>query len=80
MSGKLERWDQGAVVRLRLARPEVHNAFDAELIAELTQALERVASDERVRVLVLEGEGASLSAGADLNWICLLYTSPSPRD
>lgn len=69
MSGKLERLDQGAVVRLRLARPEVHNAFDAELIAELTQALERVASDERVRVLVLEGEGASFSAGADLNWM-----------
>ena len=69
MSGKLERRDEGAVARLRLTRPEVHNAFDAELIAELTAALERVAGDAHVRVVVLEGDGASFSAGADLGWM-----------
>lgn len=69
MSGKLERRDEGAVARLRLTRPEVHNAFDAELIAELTAALERVAGDAHVRALVLEGDGASFSAGADLGWM-----------
>lgn len=65
----LKRIDEGAVARLRLARPEVHNAFDAALIAELTEALREIGEDAAVRVLVLEGEGASFSAGADLNWM-----------
>lgn len=60
---------EGPVARLRLNRPELHNAFDAMLIAALTGALEAVARDEEVRVVVLEGEGASFSAGADLNWM-----------
>lgn len=59
----------GAVARLRLTRPALHNAFDAGLVAGLTGALATVAADARVRVLVLEGEGASFSAGADLNWM-----------
>lgn len=59
----------GPVARLRLNRPELHNAFDAMLIAALTGALESVAKDDRIRVVVLEGEGTSFSAGADLNWM-----------
>ncbi|MEL1264708.1 enoyl-CoA hydratase-related protein [Pseudoxanthomonas putridarboris] len=59
----------GPVARLRLDRPELHNAFDAGLIAALTAALEAIAADPAVRVLVLEGSGASFSAGADLNWM-----------
>jgi methylglutaconyl-CoA hydratase len=59
----------GAVAHLRMNRPELHNAFDAMFIAALTGALESVAADDAVRVLVLEGEGASFSAGADLNWM-----------
>ena len=59
----------GPVARLRLHRPELHNAFDAGLIAALTDALERLAADSGVRVVVLEGAGASFSAGADLNWM-----------
>ena len=57
------------VARLRMDRPELHNAFDAGLIADLTAALEQVAADPGVRVLVLEASGASFSAGADLNWM-----------
>lgn len=60
---------EGAVARLRMNRPDLHNAFDAILIAALTGALEAVAADDTVRVLVLEGEGASFCAGADLNWM-----------
>src|SRR3546814_403967 len=60
---------KGAVARLRLHRPELHNAFDAALIAALTAALEQLAGDDDVRVVVLEGAGASFSAGADLNWM-----------
>ena len=60
---------EGPVARVRLARPELHNAFDAALVAGLTTAFERLASDDAVRVVVLEGEGASFSAGADLHWM-----------
>lgn len=69
MSQPLLNLREGAVARLRMSRPQVHNAFDAELIGELTAALEQVAADASVRVLVLEAEGASFSAGADLNWM-----------
>jgi methylglutaconyl-CoA hydratase len=69
MSDSLQLHRQGAVARLRLDRAEVHNAFDAGLIAALTAALHAVAADDAVRVVVLEGTGASFSAGADLNWM-----------
>ena len=59
----------GAVARLRLDRPALHNAFDSGLISALTAALDRLAYDPDVRVVVLEGSGASFSAGADLNWM-----------
>ncbi|KAF1697655.1 enoyl-CoA hydratase-related protein [Pseudoxanthomonas koreensis] len=59
----------GPVLRLRLNRPQLHNAFDAALIAALTAALEAAGADPGVRVVVLEGEGASFSAGADLQWM-----------
>lgn len=57
------------VARLALARPDLHNAFDDALIAELTSALVALGADEAVRVVVLTGEGASFSAGADLGWM-----------
>ncbi|MGN7919725.1 enoyl-CoA hydratase-related protein [Lysobacter sp. ESA13C] len=69
MSHPLLSLREGPVARLRLNRPELHNAFDAILIAALTGALEAVAGDDEVRVVVIEGEGASFSAGADLNWM-----------
>ncbi|MFC5740731.1 enoyl-CoA hydratase-related protein [Dyella tabacisoli] len=58
-----------ATRQITLNRPEVHNAFDDRLIAELTQALEAAASDASVRTVVLTGAGTSFSAGADLNWM-----------
>jgi methylglutaconyl-CoA hydratase len=57
------------VVWLTLDRPEVHNAFDERLIAELTRELEGLGADAGVRVVVLTGAGRSFSAGADLNWM-----------
>lgn len=59
----------GPVRRLRLDRAGLHNAFDAGLIAALTAALAEAGADPGVRVVVLEGAGASFSAGADLNWM-----------
>jgi len=60
---------RGPVATVALARPEVHNAFDATLIADLTATLEALDRDEGVRAVVLTGEGSTFSAGADLNWM-----------
>lgn len=57
------------VATLTLNRPELHNAFDDALIAELTAALRRLEADPAVRVVVLAANGKSFSAGADLNWM-----------
>ena len=65
---QVERRPRG-VVWLTLDRPEVHNAFDDRLIAELTAELAQLGADAAVRVVVLTGAGRSFSAGADLNWM-----------
>lgn len=69
MPESLQILAEGPVRRLRLDRAELHNAFDAGLIAALTAALAEAGADPEVRVVVLEGAGASFSAGADLNWM-----------
>jgi methylglutaconyl-CoA hydratase len=56
----------GGLLRVTLARPERRNAFDAALIAELTEAFTTVADD--VRAVLLTGEGPSFCAGADVEW------------
>jgi methylglutaconyl-CoA hydratase len=60
---RIER--QGPVLRITLARPERRNAFDAELIRELTEAFADVGD---ARVVVLAGEGETFCAGADVEW------------
>jgi len=57
----------GDLLRVRLARPERRNAFDAELIRELTEAFSDVG--DQVRAVLLAGEGKSFSAGADVDWM-----------
>ncbi|MFV1466309.1 MULTISPECIES: enoyl-CoA hydratase-related protein [Idiomarina] len=57
------------VATLTLNRPDVHNAFDDVMIAELLKALEQVEESNSARVLVLRSEGKNFSAGADLNWM-----------
>jgi methylglutaconyl-CoA hydratase len=59
----------GGVARLTLDRPEIRNAFDDALIAELTQALRGLDADDKVRAVVLAGNGPAFCAGADLNWM-----------
>jgi enoyl-CoA hydratase/carnithine racemase len=64
MSGlRIER--DGDVLRVTLARPERRNAFDAELIAELTEAFADVGD---ARAVVLAGDGETFCAGADIEW------------
>ncbi len=57
------------VGRVALNRPELHNAFNETLIAELTMVLRALESDASVRAVVLSGHGKSFCAGADLNWM-----------
>lgn len=59
----------GGVATVWMNRPDVHNAFNAQLIADLTAACRQLEADEAVRVMVLAGRGKSFSAGADLNWM-----------
>ena len=59
--------DPRGVARLVLTRPERRNAFDAELIAALIDAIRGI--DPRTRVVVLSGEGEAFCAGADLTWM-----------
>jgi methylglutaconyl-CoA hydratase len=55
----------GEILRVTLARPERRNAFDASLIAELTEAFADVGD---ARAVVLAGEGEAFCAGADVEW------------
>jgi methylglutaconyl-CoA hydratase len=57
------------VATVTLDRPEVHNAFNETLLAELTAVLTELAVDEEARVVVLTGAGRSFCAGADLDWM-----------
>jgi len=57
------------IATITLNRPQVHNAFDDRLIAELTAEIARLDQQREVRVVVLAASGKSFSAGADLNWM-----------
>jgi methylglutaconyl-CoA hydratase len=69
MSDALRIERSGPVATVTMARPEVHNAFNEALIAELHAAFTELAADDGVRVIVLAGEGKSFSVGADLTWM-----------
>ncbi len=57
------------VARVTLARPEVRNAFNAEVIRELRDAFTALSGDDAVRAVVLAGEGKTFCGGADINWM-----------
>ena len=57
---------EGAIARVWFNRPEVHNALNAELGAELVEAVHALAHDDTVRCVVLGGRGPSFCAGADI--------------
>ncbi len=61
--------DARGVAMVGLHRPEVHNAFNAALIAEITTTFRALASNHAVRLVVLFGHGKSFCAGGDLNWM-----------
>ena len=61
----------GTVARVTLDRPDVHNAFNAELIGELQATFRRLGEEppERLRAIILAGNGPSFCAGADVKWM-----------
>ncbi|EHR73526.1 enoyl-CoA hydratase/carnithine racemase [Burkholderiales bacterium JOSHI_001] len=59
----------GPVARVMLNRPDVRNAFNDHVIAELTQAFTELGADASLRAVVLGGHGKAFCAGADLNWM-----------
>ena len=69
MSESLKLEVKHGVARLTLDRPQLRNAFDDALIAELTKTFRALDADAAVRALVLAGEGPAFCAGADLNWM-----------
>ena len=60
---------RNTVAIVTLNRPEVRNAFDDVLIADLTRTFLEIEKDDAVRVMVLAGAGSAFCAGADLNWM-----------
>lgn len=58
-----------SVARVILNRPDVHNAFNQDMIAELHEVFIKLAVDEDAHIVVLSGAGKSFSAGADMNWM-----------
>ena len=69
MSTHVDIQRHGASARVFLNRPEVRNAFNDEVIAELTDAFKQLGAEENLRVIVLGGNGKAFCAGADLAWM-----------
>ncbi|MDI9349871.1 MAG: crotonase/enoyl-CoA hydratase family protein [Candidatus Symbiobacter sp.] len=61
--------DSRGVVTVTFARPDKHNALNAEMIGELERAFTALAADARCRVIVLAASGKSFCGGADLGWM-----------
>jgi len=69
MNPKLDIQRSGHVARVFLNRPEVRNAFNAEVIAELTACFAQLSTEPDLRAIVLGGHGKAFCAGADLAWM-----------
>ena len=57
---------QGRIARVTMQRPEVHNAFNTQLIQDLQSAFTQLSQDTNLHAVILAGEGKSFSAGADI--------------
>jgi methylglutaconyl-CoA hydratase len=61
--------DKRGVATVTINRPDKHNAFDENLIAELAATFDKIGENSSVRLMVLASEGKNFSAGADLDWM-----------
>jgi methylglutaconyl-CoA hydratase len=69
MPDSLKVTRSGPLTNVTMNRPDSHNALNAALIGELTRCFEEISDDDRVRVVVLAGEGRSFCAGADIGYM-----------
>lgn len=69
MTNNLLTTSNNHIASITLNRPEIHNAFDDALIKELTETLEQIHQDDDIRIVLLQANGKSFSAGADVNWM-----------
>jgi methylglutaconyl-CoA hydratase len=69
MPDSLKATRSGPLATVTMNRPDSHNALNAALIEELTRCFEELSDDERVRVVVLAGEGRSFCGGADIGYM-----------
>jgi methylglutaconyl-CoA hydratase len=74
MTDTLQITREGAVARVWLNRPEVRNAFNESVIAEMRQAFDAFSDDVSLRAVVLGGHGKAFCAGADLSWMKTMST------
>src|SRR6266853_1176100 len=68
----------GAVLTITMNRPEVLNAFNDTMLAELTEAVEAAAQDETIRCVVLAGAGRAFGAGQDLTEFASAHAGSQP--
>ena len=57
------------VATITLNRPEIHNAFDENMITGLSELFDQINADKEIKAVVIRGNGKSFSAGADLGWM-----------
>ena len=69
MTNSIELTKHNGVATVILNRPDKHNAFDDDVIAQMTEAFNSIDRDDSIRLMVLASAGKSFSAGADLNWM-----------
>src|SRR6185312_11828057 len=60
---------ENQIATITMNRPDVHNAFNEQVIHQMTEAFEAAGGDDTVRAVILRGNGKSFSAGGDLNWM-----------
>ena len=69
MNKVITQIDSRGIAQVTLNNPDKHNAFDDQMIIELTNAFNALAANANVRIMLLKSEGKSFSAGADLEWM-----------
>jgi methylglutaconyl-CoA hydratase len=66
---KVRIFEEDQILKVILSRPEVHNAFDGEMVSQLTEVFTREYLERDIRGVLLSAEGKNFSAGADLSWM-----------
>ena len=69
MNKVITQIDSRGIAQVILNNPDKHNAFDDQMIIQLTNAFNALAANANVRIMLLKSEGKSFSAGADLEWM-----------